>query len=158
MERSVLERIPELQALLEALRKGAVADLTWTVLGGFPARYVRLNTIWEGMRERLDVVAVVEDFLDRELLFASYVLRLASESNPSLASTYYSRFKTVDEIRSLGLERVRIPTIDTVVRRQRGEDYDVYVPATPAMALVLRHGVTGKLLSLKGLRRALGEA
>jgi hypothetical protein len=153
MQRDELERIPELQALLGALKTAGEADLVWGVFGGNPADYFRLNKQWRkpGMQ---DIVSVVDAFVRKELKSASKTFKEARDAFPLLVPIY-DKFKTVDV---LPADEVTTLPADKVLRlvAMEKEDEDVLVPSSPAMALVLRYSVGNKSLPVEVVRKVLG--
>ena len=160
MERDVLEGIPEFQELLKALKMAGVADLVWGVLGGHPASYDLLKTDWVeagsplGAEKKEAVVKVAEAFMKAKLKSATKTFKEAKDAFPSLVPIY-DKFKTVDV---LPADAVTTLPADKVLRllAKKNEDEDVVVPASPAMALVLRYSVGNKSPPLEVVRKALG--
>ncbi len=159
MERELLRQIPELEELHAALEAAGVADLVWEVVGGNPAEYDllrgrRVKALLEG---RTDFLKVVEDFLRDKLRKATNTFNLVKAANPSLTEPVYSRFKAAEACPADLCEQYALPMPDKVLRLidKEGDEEGVLKPATPAMALVLRHSVRGKPPSLDVVRKAL---
>ncbi len=155
----MLEQMPELQELFEALRKAGMADLAWAVLGGFPIHYRWLAGDWR-MAGRGDIAAVAGKYLTGELNTASETLSRAVRNNPALAKEVYSLFKDGRGQVSSGVWWKHNPlraTPDRVLRPFTiPESLErVLVPSTPAMGLALRYSEDGKVPSLDVLREAL---
>jgi hypothetical protein len=157
MERDVLESIPKIQDLLEALKTAGVADLVWGVMGGNPASYHELKADWL-LAGRKDVVEVAESFVTDELRMATDTLNAAKALNRSLIGPVYGQFKILDELPASIREKHVLPTPDKVLRlvAKKGQPMGHLVPTTPAMALVLRYGEGGDPPSLDVVREALG--
>jgi hypothetical protein len=153
MQREVLESIPELQALLGALKTAGEADLVWGVFGGNPADYFRLNKQWRkaGMQ---DIVYVADAFVRKELKLATKALNEASETFPELVPIY-DKFKAVDKLPASAVKKLPADKVLRVLVKEN-EDEDVLVPSSPAMAFALRYSVGNKSPPLEVVRKALG--
>lgn len=159
MERETVRAVPELQALHEALETAGVADMVWEVVGGNPASYYQLRHRWvrAQLLGRLDTLRVSEDFMRDQLSSATEVFNDVKAANRSLVVPVYDCFKTVDMLPASIREWYVLPSPDKVLRlvKKEGDDEGMLKPATPAMALVLRHSVGGKPPSLEDVRKAL---
>ncbi len=159
MERELLLQIPELEELRDALETAAMADLVWEVIGGNPADYDLLRGRWVKARleGRTDFVKVAEDFLRDKLRKATNTFNDVKAANPSLVEPVYSHFKTVDVLPADIREQYALPTPDKVLRLidKEGDEEGMLKPATPAMALVLRHSVGGKPPPLEAIRKVV---
>jgi hypothetical protein len=153
MERNVLESIPDIQELLEALTKAGVADLVWGVLGGNPASYLGLKKKWLKAGKQ-DIVPVVEMFVKARLKEAVKSFNEATETYPFLVPVY-EKFKTVDELRANAVKKLPADKVLRLVVKEK-EDNDVVVPSSPAMALVMRYSVGGESPPFEVVRKALG--
>jgi hypothetical protein len=155
MTREVLERIPDLQDLLEALKTAGEADIVWGVFGGNPADYFRLKKQWMKPGSKDTISVVVDAFVRKELKSATETFKKAKVAYPLLVPIY-DKFKTVDVLPAN--EIMELPA-DKVLRflAKENEDDDVVVPSSPAMALVLRYSVENKSPPLEVVRKALGK-
>lgn len=158
MEREVLEQLPQLQGVLEALQKADMADLVWEVLGGNPARYDLLQTAWREAGYK-DIVKVAEGYLRDELSAATNVLNDTVAAYPALEQPIYKRFKEEAIVwlpASVRAEHI-MPSPDKVLRfiKKAGDEEGMLVPSTAAMALVLRHSVDHEPPSLSTVRQSL---
>jgi len=143
MPRALVERLLGMEALHAALTAAGVADVAWAVLGGHPAAYEGLASFWKRSGYSEEVAPIVEAFVQAQLVAA------ISQRDESLAADkrlkpLYERFTTIAAV-SAGelamLELVR-PSPDKVLRALVRDGKSVLVPASPAMALVLRHNLT----------------
>ena len=163
MPRSLLEELPELQPLLEALRESGLADVVWMVVGGNPADYKGLLSKWDAS-QREDIAVVASSFVQH--LIGKVVNNVDSAiAGDKRQEVLFAQFRECNEVpsallKSLGLVR---PSPDKVLRAlQRhatagsdGHGQCILVPADAATAFVLRSGVSvvpsiAKLKALAG--------
>ena len=140
MPRELVERLSGVEALHAALAAAGLADVVWAVLGGVPVDYLALRRHWELSRHSTDLALIVEAFVQAQLV-AAVRKRVESLEADKRLRQLYDRFTAVDAVPFVDLETMDLvrPSPDKVLRVlvQAGEP--VLVPATPAMALVLRH-------------------
>jgi hypothetical protein len=144
MEREMLENLKGLGDLIGALREAKLDGVMWGVVGGNPADYFRLDDVW-GESGRGDVSAVTAAFVS-ELLDKAIEVRGAAFVADERLSPLYARFASSDAVPLSTLTELKLtrPSPDKVLRKAvRGEEA-VLIPATEAMAVVLRHGLTKK--------------
>jgi hypothetical protein len=141
MSRSLVEQLTGLGPLHAALAEAGLSDVVWEVLGGYPAAYEQLNTAWaEAGDHSSPIKATAERFVALKLGDA---IDLRDSAEPVYRSLF-ERFRAVDavpaaELNALGTSR---HSPDQVLRKVRGPgSTHVLVPASPAMAVVLRHGL-----------------
>lgn len=156
MPRNILEAIPELQKLFKALKDAEQADLVWAVLGGNPADYILLMSDWRDVHYT-DVVQVAETYMDVQLCQAVSAVQEAKQANPSVQKLF-ELFRDKDQVptKTLIQLRLRKSSPDKVLRVRRVGKIEFLVPATPAMALVLRYGEGDDPPSFDKLREVLG--
>jgi hypothetical protein len=158
MSRLVLEALPELDTLLEALRDAGLADVVWSVVGGVPANYLKLSGLWvEGGGGSAAPVATA--FVQAQLIRAIAEVSLAATADTRLKALF-SRFRGAATVRHAVLEEegiVRAPP-DTVLRAEidQAAVQLVLKPADAATALVLRHGLAD-VPSMDGLKALLSK-
>ena len=139
MSRELAERLSGMGALHAALATAGLADVAWAVLGGYPAAYEGLHTAWKESGCIMNMAPILEAFVQAQLLAA------ISQRDEHLAADkrlkpLYERFATIDAVpvgELVAMELVR-PSPDKVLRALVRDSETVLVPATPAMALVLR--------------------
>jgi hypothetical protein len=146
MPRAVLESLPELEPLLDALRASRLDDTVWAVAGGVPAHYLQLSALWEA-RGRGDTERVVADFAVGAIKKAVHNVGDAVAADERL-QTLYDLFRGASAVPYAELKARRIvrPSPDKVLRAvlalgAGGALEDVLVPADAATALVLRAGL-----------------
>ena len=144
MSRELAERLSGMGALHAALATAGLADVAWAVLGGYPAAYEGLYTAWKEASCSEDVAPTVEAFVQVQLVTA------ASQRDESLAADerlkpLYDEFAAIDAVPAAKLVQLKLvrPSPDKVLRVLVRAGMSVLVPATPAMALVLRHNLSG---------------
>ena len=149
MPREVLEQLPELQLLHEALKSASLADVVWMCVGGNPADYRSLATKWTRKPSDLEqVVALfVQDLIGKAMSAAS-----VSVAADSRKRGLYLLFRESGEVPECALEEMNLArsTPDKVLRAvsrrtsasSRGGGQRILIPADAATALVLRTGVT----------------
>eukprot|EP00128_Syssomonas_multiformis_P018869 Colp12_sorted_trinity150504_noHs@1103 len=124
----------EFAKLHEALEQWGLDKLAWEVLGGYPAHYVELNKQIYGKCEPTEailaylakVLATAQDTLDKYELQGGKALILEMQRSKSLVVPRSSiEFRHPDPDKAFCL-----------LRESR-----LYVPATPAIAFVLRHNI-----------------
>jgi hypothetical protein len=139
MPRELVERLSGMEALHAVLAVAGLADVAWAVLGGYPAAYEGLHTAWKESGCIMNMAPILEAFVQAQLLAA------ISQRDEHLAADkrlkpLYERFATIDAVpvgELVAMELVR-PSPDKVLRALVRDSETVLVPATPAMALVLR--------------------
>jgi hypothetical protein len=149
MPRELLEELPELQLLHEALKSANLADVVWMCVGGNPADYRSLAAKWTRKPNDLEQVAVVfvRDLIGRAL----YNISTAVASNEHLQGLY-DKFRESSVMPSDILKEMKIvrPSPDKVLRVVKlrtpacdpGGGMRILIPADAATALVLRTGIT----------------
>ena len=150
MERPILEQLPDLLSLHEALKTANLAEVVWTCVGGVPANYRSLEEIWEGggcKNLELVVVQFVQDLLDK-----ANKIRVEQVTASERLQELYTLFRESSEVPFFVLENMKLvrPSPDKVLRvvkmrisaGSRGGGRRVLIPADAATALVLRYGIT----------------
>ena len=144
MPRELVERLSGMEALHAVLAVAGLADVAWAALGGYPAAYEGLYTAWKEASCSEDVAPIVEAFVQVQLVTA------ASQRDESLAADerlkpLYDEFAAIDAVPAAKLVQLKLvrPSPDKVLRVLVRAGISVLVPATPAMALVLRHNLSG---------------
>ena len=159
MRRELLEELPELQPLHEALKSANLADVVWMCVGGNPADYRSLLTTWTRRPNEI------------ELVVASFVQKLVGKAMDNVSSAVainkrlqglFDKFRESSEVPSAILRDLEIvrPSPDKVLRAvelrtsagSRGGGQRVLIPADAATAVVLRHGISALALSLDELK------
>ena len=141
MSRELLEQLPELETLHEALKAAKLADVVWTCVGGVPADYYKLHDEWQEYPQELE--RVVNSFTVRLLSTAAHNIRGQLIENKRLSELYdlfsHDGVMEVPESKLKDLSIIR-PSPDKVLCLSRGRDYEanVLVPVDAATALVLR--------------------
>lgn len=138
MSRALLESIPQLQALMLALKSAGLDDLVWEVVGGNPADYFQLESALRATSSGIrDVVATTLYSLINNAIAARDAALMANEG----LSTVFSAFTRVDAVPRSDLHKLKLvrPSPDKVLRTITRAAQVVLVPATQPMAVVLRH-------------------
>ena len=151
MPRSMLERVPELKSLHEALKREGLDDVVWECLGGIPAECQLLQRTWKRKERTQDFKRIVVDYVQvgfgKAIRQRNEVLR-ASGNAEGFKKLYkdfeHASFVSEGRLDELGLER---PSPDKVLRlvANRGPSgiketgTGVLVPATSFMSIVLRY-------------------
>ena len=159
MPRKLLEELPKLKPLHEALMAAGLADVVWMCVGGNPADYRGLLGAWQDQEcKGLDnVVALfVQNLVGKAMDNVSSAVA-SSERLQALCDT----FRESSEVPSASLKEMKLvrPSPDKVLRvvkmrisaGSRGGGRRVLIPADAATALVLRYGITDSP-SLKELK------
>jgi hypothetical protein len=148
MQRELLEQLPDLQLLLVALKKSDLADIVWMCVGGNPADYKSLRTMWICQPEDIELVVAlfVQDLISKALMNINNALT----SNERLKSLY-DKFRENSEVPSAILKDMKLvrPSPDKVLRQVKmrvtpgshGSGRYILIPADAATALVLRTGI-----------------
>ncbi len=162
MARDVLESMPELKGLLDALKEAGMADITWTCVGGNPADYRALLGQWEECACS-DVNPIAARFVRGLLGKAVRHVVDAVAANKRLKELYARFTANSDVLDDLQLTRQSPDKILRAVRAsaadRRGPESIILVPADAATALVLRFGLRGtpSMEELQGMVKAMGE-
>ncbi len=128
--RIVLESMPNLKALLEALKAEGLADVVWECVGGVPVDYVDLNEQWMNGGK---LEAVVERFLKDRL--SSAILNV--QQSPPPLQEIYALFRTQDKVPSSVFKgELKRASPDKVLRLVQPDN--VLIPADAATAVALR--------------------
>ena len=158
MSREVLEGLTgDLGVLIAALRAAGLDGVVWAVVGGNPADYGGILQLWK-IAKFSDITTVVESFVSDQLIKAIEARDTAQTAAPRLAKLY-TRFQSADDavllsdLNTLGIPR---PSPDKVLRKVKRGGEQVLVPATPAMAVVLRFNLE-KAPSLDALKAMLSN-
>jgi hypothetical protein len=153
MQRALLEQIPELKPLHDALKKANLADVVWIWVGGNPADYKSLWGSWQDHQG-----TVIDQPMAFERVVAVFVRNLRSQAlenvNIALASNkhlrgLFDKFRESSEVPSTTLKEMELvrPPPDKVLRLVRRTFIDsqgkmevgrFLVPADAATAAVLR--------------------
>ena len=140
MPRELVERLSGMKALHAALAAAGLADVVWAVLGGYPVDYMGLRRYWEESSYSKEIAPIVEAFVQAQLVAA------ISQRDEFLAADehlkpLYEEFTAIDAVPAAKLVTMKLvrPSPDKVLRVLVRAGEPVLVPATPAMALVLRH-------------------
>jgi hypothetical protein len=143
MSRDVLENISSFSGLIKFLKENGLADGVWDVLGGSPADYNQLDSVYEqASPSPPNVINAVKRFVFDNLSDALTKQILKSSPNTKLI---INQFRTkgvsripVAELKALGLVVDNPNKVFRVVRQDKG----VYViPATPAVGLIITKGI-----------------
>jgi hypothetical protein len=146
MQRELLEELPELQPLHEALKKANLADVVWMCVGGNPADYKSLLTKWNRQRSELVVALFVQNLIGKAMDSVSS----AVASNEHLQGLF-DKFRESSEVPSAILKEMKLvrPSPDKVLRVVKrstsggdGGGQRILIPADAATAVVLRHAFT----------------
>ena len=149
MGREMLQELPELQLLHQALKSANLADVVWMCVGGNPADYRGLSGMWEDQQENTEQVVArfVQNLIGKALSAVS-----VSMAEDSRKRGLYLLFRASSEVLESALEEINLvrSTPDKVLRAvrmrasagSRGGGQRVLIPADAATALVLRHGIT----------------
>ena len=150
MPRELLEELPELQLLHEALKSANLADVVWMCVGGNPADYKGLLGAWQD-QQRNDLEQAVALFVQKLVGRAADNVSSAVASNEQLEGLF-DRFRGGSVIPCAGLKEMRIvrPSPDKVLRAvsrctsagSRGGGQRTLIPADAATDIVLRHGLS----------------
>jgi len=147
MDRALIERLPQLQPLMEVLKREHLVHVAWEVLGGIPAR-------WEGLLEDVSGAiegaerAAVEKFLCNKVMEAittkeSYV-KAHPHMKPVLEAMIQSSTVSIsreEEACLLEASQKNRPSPDKVLSIEEQNRMNVIVPASSAMKLVLKHNL-----------------
>lgn len=154
MPRALVERLAGLAPLHAALAAARLADVVWAVAGGYPAAYEQLHTAWaEAGGSSAAITPTVQTFVERKLGDALDLRDCADRCYAPL----FERFRAVDAVPAAEA-RALLPLLpgatpwpppDGVLRAVRGGRSDaraqqqllLLVPASPAVGVVLRHGL-----------------
>lgn len=143
MPREMLNALSGMEALHAALEAAGLADVVWAVLGGYPADYRGLHSSWRASGCSEAIAPVVEQFLRAQLIAAidTHTDALAADKRPT---PFYARFTTADAVPARELRALEVvrPSPDKELRRMERAGMSVLVPASPAIALVLRHDLS----------------
>ena len=150
MQRELLEKLPELQLLHEALKEANLADVVWMCVGGNPADYKGLWGAWEDQQcQNIEqVVALfVQNLLGKALSAVS--VSVAADSRKRGLYLLFRESSLVPESLLEEMSLVR-STPDKVLRLvqqrasagSRGGGQRILIPADAATALILRTGIT----------------
>ena len=118
--------------LHDQLENCDLLDIAWTVLGGNPAHWKRLKRFLTINSTNKDVKETTLDYLHEELVRSSMDLSKAIVDMPEFKETL-AEFKEKDAISAI---KVKLPPFNKVLREVEND----LIPATPAMALLLRAG------------------
>jgi len=157
MPRELLENLKGLGNLVGALREAGLLDVMWAVVGGNPADYFNLDTAWV-RSGRGDVAAVTELFVKEQLGKAIEARDAAVVAHEGF-SPLYTLFASADAVPLSTLTDMKLmrPSPDKVLRKVWRDDMLVLVPATQAMAVVLRHKLETKAPSMDALKAMLSK-
>jgi hypothetical protein len=179
MDREVLEQLPQLQPVLKELaaasegdgKSPSLADRMWAVVGGNPLSYTYFmsqSKCWKRPKDST-IADIAEDFIDSVLWKAESKVASASFRSPFLVRAFV-RLETKPGLShgQMVLSGWKEGITDDVLRLLPYFDCDYedrVVPASPAIALVIKHGRLGtaddgkptfRPASAKEVREALG--
>ena len=149
MQREMLEELPELQLLHEALKSANLADVVWMCVGGNPADYRNLVTKWTRQPNKLEQVVslFVQNLIGTALSAVS-----GSVAADSRKHNLYLLFRECSEVPESLLQEMNLvrSSPDKVLRAvrmrsltgSRGGGQRILIPADAATALVLRRGIS----------------
>jgi hypothetical protein len=150
MPRELLEELPELQLLHEALKSANLADVVWMCVGGNPADYKGLLGAWQDQQLN-DLEQVVAHFV-QNLIGKAMSAVSVSVAADSRKRGLYLLFRECGEVLENVLEEMNLvrSTPDKVLRAvsrrtsasSSGGGRRILIPADAATALVLHAGIT----------------
>ena len=149
MRRELLEQLPDLQRLLEALKKSDLDDIVWMCVGGNPADYKALLGAWEE-QHRQNIEKVVALFVQKLIGMALNNVNSALASNKRLKALY-DKFRESSEVPSAILKDMELvlPSPDVLRAVMILDSHDslgggerILIPADTATSLVLRTGIS----------------
>jgi hypothetical protein len=154
MSRELTEELAGLEELHAALQKAGIADVMWAAVGGNPADYFRLRRVW---RRHGDVTVAAAIFVADLVGKAAEARSIAVAADERL-SPLFERFARTAAVPVSALEAMKLvrSSPDKVLRKVMPAGEALLVPATPATALVLRHGLRAAP-SLDDLKRMVQQ-
>jgi len=159
MAREMLENLEGIGGVIGALREAKLDGVVWGVVGGNPADYFGLNTAWV-RSGRGDVTAVTAAFVS-DLLRKAIEVRGAAFVADERLSPLYARFASSDAVPLSTLTELKLtrPSPDKVLRKAVRGEKAVLIPATEAMAVVLRHNLEDEpsMDALKAMFPSMGK-
>ena len=170
LTRERVEGDAAIAGLMAVLRKADLDDVVWAILGGCIGSYRELHREWLNSWSTDDVTGLVETCVVKQLKDAASSYRSSCYREEGLVPLY-ALFSTSEAVPVAVCRSIKgVPnnlSHDNVLRATRSVNSDgtsesVMVPATPAMAFVLRHRLQEKseisLPSVKVLLQAGGES
>lgn len=143
MPREVLEGIQEFRPLFCKLKEKELKDVVWFVLGGCPIDYYNLQN--DVIAETKDVPRAVEIFLQNRIIKATNL----HDEAPAEIRHFFEQLKTQGSVLKEGII-LPSPCKTLRLRNLPGKKVEI-VPASPTMALVIRHEWKKVIPSLKEL-------
>jgi hypothetical protein len=150
MRRQLLEELPQLQPVHEALKQADLAGVVWMCVGGNPADYKSLWGAWQD-QQCTNLEQVVALFV-QNLVGTAMSAVSVSVAADSRKRGLYLLFRESSEVRESVLEEMSLvrSTPDKVLRAVklrtptggRGGGQRILIPADAATAAVLHHGLT----------------
>ena len=125
------------------------ADIAFKVLGGNPQKYVSLDarirgreTIARLLNEPADHADYISQFLTEKIFEAVKTINTATTANPDMVKIIPKLNNSGYELEWEALDGLVPSNPDKVLRRIKTKDgFDVLVPASSAIDIVLRHGL-----------------
>jgi hypothetical protein len=139
MSRATLESISAFHELITFLKLNGLADGVWSVLGGSPAAYIQLNTVYrKSMLSPPDAITAIKTFI---------FIELQDALTKTVADSTLNTKSIIEQFRAKGASRITKMDLNALglsidypnkVFREVRQDKDVYViPATPAVGLII---------------------
>ncbi|KAI3653473.1 hypothetical protein MP228_001420 [Amoeboaphelidium protococcarum] len=150
MDRATIENHPQLKTLMSYVNRFNLSDVVWSVLGGVPASYEKLNrTIKIAMDTSDDdpstiVQSVISEHLCNHVFQSIGIVKEAkciSDMSSILTKMNLNTLQIIDE--DLPNEWKR-PSPDYVLRKVMKDGQWLLVPSSNSIGIVLRHRLTQK--------------
>lgn len=149
MTREMIWKLDQLQGFFEFVKKAGLDDIVFAVLGGIPSRYEEL---WDNAKTDLkdgqDAREIIGTHLCAQISAAIDLVEGFCGSDNDTVAKLMKLFQENKVFResTLVANKLQRPTPDKVFRKVERGDVKVLIPASNAIGIVLRHGLTKKPL------------
>jgi hypothetical protein len=151
MEREMIERLPQLQPLMNVLKKEDLVNAAWELLGGIP-------TEWESLFDKVSRAVpgkereAVGNFLSNKIMEAITAKQSYLKAYPhmkpvleAIAKSSHICISSEEELNLLEVVQKNRPSPDKVLSVEEKDGVNVVVPANGAMRIVIKHNLHKKL-------------
>jgi hypothetical protein len=145
MTREMIWKLDQLQDFFEYVKKAGLEDTVYAVLGGIPAKYGKLWSIAKtDLQKDEDAREIIGTHLCAQISAAIDLVEGFCGSDNDTVAKLMNLFQENKVFResTLVANKLQRPTPDKVFRKVKQDGVLALIPASNAIGIVLRHGLT----------------
>jgi hypothetical protein len=147
MTKEMVWKIDQIQELFKYVEEAALGDTVFAVLGGNPADYVELwDDVKDGLQNGQDARQLIGAYLGAQIAAAIDLVKEYCGNDDPTFTKLMELFQGTEVFTksTLVAQKIQQPTPDKVFRKVERDGVPVLIPASNAIGIVLKHGLTKK--------------